>query len=59
MKSQKYSRSNQAKLSILMKYNQNKYITLARINKINYCLKSISEVFKNRPSKPFCVKAIQ
>ena len=59
MKSQKYSRSSQAKLSILMKYNQNKYITLARINKINYCLKSISEVFKNRPSKAFCLKAIQ
>ena len=43
-----------------MQYNENKYITLTRINDINYYLKNqISEIFKNRPNKDFCLNATQ
>ena len=40
MKSQKYSRSSQAKLPALMQYDEKKYITLTKINEINYYLQS-------------------
>ena len=51
---QKYSRTVQAKLTVLMQYNENNYnMTYARINEINYCLHSTSRSIQEQVKQSF------
>lgn len=53
MKSQKYSRSSQAKLPALMQYDEKKYITLTKNNEINYYLQSNFRSIQKHAKKSF------